>query len=187
MIRRVRLAAIAIFAAALAAGAIAGAQEFVPPPFPALDAQIAAQAERDLDRLADQRRALNLSTAHSPFDPNAAFATDLARIDLDARSRDLLVDLQRQNMDRQRASIAEAAGLPNRRIAATSALVIRNPEALALPALPRGQYYAELDGRIVRVDAMSELPIEVLRPAWPDAAAAPDPARALEPRIVDGK
>lgn len=54
-------------------------------------------------------------------------------------------------------------GLPVRRVSSGSALVIHDPAALALPAAPRGQYYARVDGRIVLVDARTELPVKVVR------------------------
>lgn len=54
-------------------------------------------------------------------------------------------------------------GLPMRRVSATSALVIRDPGAFALPAAPSGQYYARVDGRIVLVDARTELPASIAR------------------------
>lgn len=54
-------------------------------------------------------------------------------------------------------------GLPLRRVAPTSALVIANPASLSLPAPPPGQYYARVDGKIVLVEARTELPVEVVR------------------------
>jgi hypothetical protein len=54
--------------------------------------------------------------------------------------------------------------LPMRRVAPTSALVIGNPASLALPAAPAGQYYARVDGKIVLVEARTELPVSVVRP-----------------------
>ena len=56
------------------------------------------------------------------------------------------------------------AGLPVRRVSATSALVIRDPSGLSLPAAPSGQYYARVDGKIVLVDARTELPVSITRP-----------------------
>ena len=53
--------------------------------------------------------------------------------------------------------------LPLRRVAPTSALVIANPASLALPAPPVGRYYARVDGKIVLVEARTELPVKVLR------------------------
>jgi Ni/Co efflux regulator RcnB len=53
--------------------------------------------------------------------------------------------------------------LPLRRVAPTSALVIANPASLALPAPPAGQYYARVDGKIVLVEARTELPVKVVR------------------------
>ncbi len=55
------------------------------------------------------------------------------------------------------------AGLPVRRVSATSALVIHNPAGLSLPAAPAGQYYARVDGKIVLVDARTELPVSIAR------------------------
>ena len=54
-------------------------------------------------------------------------------------------------------------GLPVRRVSPTSALVIHDPATLALPAAPDGQFYARIDGRIVLVDARTELPLKVVR------------------------
>ena len=53
-------------------------------------------------------------------------------------------------------------GVPVRRVSPTSALVIHDPSALALPAAPRGQFYARVDGRIVLVDARTEMPVKVV-------------------------
>lgn len=55
------------------------------------------------------------------------------------------------------------AGLPVRRVSAASALVIHDPAALSLPAPPAGQYYARVDGKIVLVDARTELPVSIAR------------------------
>ncbi len=54
-------------------------------------------------------------------------------------------------------------GLPLRRVAPTSVLVITNPASLALPGPPAGQYYARVDGKIVLVDARTEMPVKVIR------------------------
>lgn len=54
--------------------------------------------------------------------------------------------------------------LPMRRVAPTSALVIGNPASLALPAAPAGQYYARVDGKIVLVEARTEMPVSLVRP-----------------------
>lgn len=53
--------------------------------------------------------------------------------------------------------------LPTRRVSPNSVLAIRDPAALALPAAPAGQFYAQVDGRIVLVDARTELPVKVVR------------------------
>lgn len=54
--------------------------------------------------------------------------------------------------------------LPARRVSPTSALVIRDPGALSLPAAPTGQFYARVEGRIVLVDTRTEMPLSVVRP-----------------------
>jgi len=53
-------------------------------------------------------------------------------------------------------------GLPVRRVAQNSALVIHDPATLALPPAPSGQYYAHVDGLIVLVDRRTELPVKVV-------------------------
>jgi hypothetical protein len=53
--------------------------------------------------------------------------------------------------------------LPVRRVSAGSVLVIHDPATLALPPAPSGQFYARVDGRIVLVDARTELPVKVVR------------------------
>jgi Ni/Co efflux regulator RcnB len=54
-------------------------------------------------------------------------------------------------------------GLRVRRVSAASALVIRNPALLSLPGAPAGQYYARVEGKIVLVDARTEMPVKVVR------------------------
>jgi Ni/Co efflux regulator RcnB len=53
--------------------------------------------------------------------------------------------------------------LPARRVSAGSVLVIHDPATLALPPAPKGQFYARVEGRIVLVDARTELPVKVVR------------------------
>lgn len=55
-------------------------------------------------------------------------------------------------------------GLPVRRISPTSASVVRDFQALSLPAPPAGQYYANVDGRIVLVDGRTELAVKLVNP-----------------------
>ncbi|MEQ1608591.1 MAG: hypothetical protein ABL956_06445 [Hyphomonadaceae bacterium] len=55
-------------------------------------------------------------------------------------------------------------GLPVRRIAPTSASVVRDFRALSLPAPPIGQYYANVEGRIVLVDSRTEMAVKVVTP-----------------------
>lgn len=54
-------------------------------------------------------------------------------------------------------------GLPVRRVSAGSTLVIQNPAGLSLPLAPTGQYYARVEGKIVLVDARTEMPVKVVR------------------------
>jgi Ni/Co efflux regulator RcnB len=56
------------------------------------------------------------------------------------------------------------SGLPLRRVAPSSSLVITGPGAFSLPAPPRGQFYARVDGTIVLVDTRTELPVKVVHP-----------------------
>jgi Ni/Co efflux regulator RcnB len=56
------------------------------------------------------------------------------------------------------------SGLPLRRVAPSSSLVITDPGAFSLPAPPKGQFYARVDGTIVLVDTRTELPVKVVRP-----------------------
>lgn len=57
-----------------------------------------------------------------------------------------------------------APGLPIRRIAPTSSTVIQDYRALALPAPPEGQYYANVEGRTVLVDGRTELAVRFIAP-----------------------
>lgn len=59
--------------------------------------------------------------------------------------------------------VSAYGGVPVRRVSPTSALVIHDPATLALPAAPKGQFYARVDGLIVLVDARTELPLKVVR------------------------
>ena len=52
----------------------------------------------------------------------------------------------------------------NRLLQLGLALVIRDPGALALPVAPAGQFYARVEGRIILVDARTEMPLSVVRP-----------------------
>ena len=54
--------------------------------------------------------------------------------------------------------------LPTRRVSPKSVLAILDPSALALPEAPAGQFYARIEGRIVLVDARTEMPLSVVRP-----------------------
>jgi Ni/Co efflux regulator RcnB len=54
-------------------------------------------------------------------------------------------------------------GLPLRRVAPTSALVVRDWSAIGLPAAPQGHYYARVDGLLVLVDMRTELPVKVVK------------------------
>jgi hypothetical protein len=54
--------------------------------------------------------------------------------------------------------------LPVRRIGPGSASVLNDWKSLSLPAPSAGQYYANVDGRIVLVDGRTELAIRVVRP-----------------------
>lgn len=56
-----------------------------------------------------------------------------------------------------------ASPLPAMRIGPDSPYVIREPAGLALPAAPRGQYYALVNGRVLLVDAKTERAVKAVR------------------------
>lgn len=53
-------------------------------------------------------------------------------------------------------------GLPTRRVSPTSVLAIRDPSVFSLPPAPAGQFYARVEGRIVLVDARTEIPLRIV-------------------------
>ncbi len=168
------------------AGLPAWSQEFVPPRFEGLEQQQLNQEQRQFDRL-EERRQQELARSAQPGVSPADSA--LRRLEIQ-READRL---KREGAERRAATGREVAireaKLPNRRIAAHSSLVVRDPERFVLPAAPEGQYYARLDGRFVLVDATSELVVKVLAPGPSDprgdlpAEALPgtSPATALKP------
>lgn len=138
----------------------AAAQEFVPPRFEGLEQQQQMHDQRRLDDLEAQRRDLQMrSVTTGQRDPAGTLIedTELRR----QQNRLRLERAERMAAERRESAIAETR-LPNRRIAAHSTLVVRDPESRALPPAPDGQFYAEIDGRLVLVDATSELVVQVL-------------------------
>lgn len=160
----------------IALSAEASAQEFTPPRFEGLEQQQLNHEQRQFDQLeeARQREQIRSMLPRPGQSPAHARLRDLelrdeaARLQLDA--------LQRRSAIAREAEIRRAT-LPNRRIAAHSSLVVTEPERFALPAAPRGQYYARLEGRFVLVDATSEMVVEVLEPV------PSDPTGDLPPQI----
>ena len=141
---------------------------FTPPDFPALEKQKEMQRRRDMDDLEDQRDANRTAHALSP-DANSAAQTALRDMQIRRDMDQLRLDLRTEQARDERERAITAAKLPNRRIAPTSVLAIREPERLGLPRPPEDRFYAKLDGRIVLVDKTSELVVDVL----PESAAPP--------------
>lgn len=101
-----------------------------------------------------------------PAPPNQYYARIDGRFVLVDRTSELVVSvLPVQPTDPINDLPAEprpmpAPGLPVRRIAPTSSLVIANFGALGLPAPPSGQYYAGVDGMTVLVDGATEMAVK---------------------------
>lgn len=167
---------------ALAAGlpffgaAPALAQSFEPPPFEALELQKEMVGQRTLDSLEEARRN---ETFRSLPDPAEASRSVLLQMEIDREiDRQRLENALERDADRREETIREWT-LPNRRIAASSVLVVNQPERYSLPPLPRGQYYARIDGRFVIVDAASEMVVKALNPPPADGASGA-PAAAID-------
>ena len=172
------------------AGLPAWGQEFVPPRFEGLEQQQLNLEQRQFDEL-ETRRQQELVRSAQPGASPADSA--LRRLEIQ-READRL---RREGAERRAATGREVAireaKLPNRRIAAHSSLVVRDPERYALPAAPEGQYYARLDGRFVLVDATSELVVRVLAPGPsdprddlpPEVLPEAGPGTALKPGVAN--
>jgi Ni/Co efflux regulator RcnB len=175
----IRFAPAAILIAGLAFNAApAFAQStFQEPRFEGLEMQQQMLEQNRLDRLESQRVQ---EQARPLTNPNVS-AADSAIRQLEIQRQMDQVRLQgreEREHDARQATIREQQ-LPNRRIAPSSILVVRDPYEYSLPPAPAGQYYARLDGRFVLVDRASELVVRVLdvRPADPtlDAPVSPRP------------
>jgi Ni/Co efflux regulator RcnB len=161
-------AGIAAIGFALCAASPALAQESEPlPRFEALEQQTLALEQQRLDKLETQRQ----QELFRPVTPNSG----VSQADKTLRALEIEREMDRVRLEgaqtraqvQRERDLAEAS-LPNRRIAAHSSLVIRDPERYILPRAPTGQYYARLEGRFVLVDAASELVVRVLAPRLTD-------------------
>jgi hypothetical protein len=152
--------------AALAPAAPAAAQEFEPPRFEALEQQLRNLDQREYDQLeTDRQRARDGALFTQP-----GSAATRALQDLEARDRQQDF-VRRYEEDRAREQRERALASHNdaqRRIAPSSILVVREPALQGLPPAPNGTYYARVNGRLVLVDATSELITRTITPA-PDA------------------
>lgn len=155
-----------ILASAIAAAPGALAQAFEPPPFEALDVQRQQTEQQQLDALEKQKRDEIFRSSPDPFE---ASRSALRRMEIESRQDAVRLQgaLERDAVRRQE-TVREWT-LPNRRIAASSVLVVEEPAQYGMPPAPRGQYYARVDGRFVLVDAASELIVTVVpvQPADP--------------------
>lgn len=163
------------------------AQESAPlPRFDALEQQTQMLEQRQLDKLETQRQ----QELARPVTPNSGVTQAdkaLRALEIERQMNQLgLQNDERRGRVQRESDIANAA-LPNRRIASHSSLVIRDPERFALPAAPKGQYYARLEGRFVLVDSTSELVVKVLdaQPGDPTADLPFGPPPPLQPPVPD--
>ncbi|MBI1340073.1 hypothetical protein GC169_07685 [bacterium] len=176
---------------------VAAAQVFTPPPFEALDTQRAFTASRRLEELDARARAAHPTAQVRPpgaLLPDTGDASDLESREILREARALDLDLRLSASRESRSQAVDEAGLPNRRIARFSPLVIADPYARGLPSPPPGRYYAKLAGRVVEVDAASEIVVRVLpetvaRPADQahSGAAPPDDAYRSGVRRLEGR
>ncbi len=171
---------------ALSCALSATAQEFVPPRFEGLEQQQLNHEQRQFDELETRRQQEHFRSAQPGVSPAESA---LRRMDIEREADRLRLEgAERRAAIGREVAIREAT-LPNRRIAAHSALVVSNPAQYALPAAPDGQFYARLNGRFVLVDETSELVVRVLphRPADPrddlPPAIPPDIEDRLGPRL----
>jgi hypothetical protein len=168
--------ALSFVALTLLAAPAALAQAFEPPPFEALDVQRQMVEQRSFDELEGARRN---EITRSIGNPAEASRSALVQMEINREIDRLRLQGALERDADEREDTISAWTLPNRRIAATSVLVIDRPERFRLPPVPRGSYYARVDGRFVRVDAVSEMVVEVIQPLPADPVSdVPLPPRA---------
>ncbi len=170
-----RALASAAFALALSPGALA--QAFEPPPFDALDVQRQQSEQQQLDALEKQKQDELFRATPDPFE---ASRSALRRMELESQQDAVrLRGALERDADRREQTTREWT-LPNRRIAASSVLVVQQPAQYGMPPAPKGQYYARVEGRFVLVDATSEMVVKVL-PVQPADPVADMPLQPLAP------
>jgi hypothetical protein len=152
---------------AVVLGGAASAQEFQAPRFEALEQQKAQLEQRQLDSLEKQKQD-ELFRSTLPQSPQDRTASTFRQMDIDRRQDELRLQGELQRDQQRRDETARTATLANRRIAASSVLVVRDPERFFLPPIPSNQFYARLDGRFVVVDRNSELVVTVVEPSPAD-------------------
>ncbi len=161
--------------AALSAPALA--QEFEPPRFEGLEQQLRNLDQSQYDRLETERqRNRDSAIAGRPDSPASRALRDL---EIQQRQQDFVRRYEEDRAREAREREIAAANLSMRRIAPSSTLAIREPEQQGLPAPPAGKYYARVNGRLVLVDATSELVTEIVTPR--PAARHEDPFRSRLP------
>lgn len=165
-----------LFAVA-AMSASANAQEITAPRYEALEQQLQMLEQREFNTL--ERERMNTIIA-PPSSTETQAQRALRRLDIEQRQRELILRGEQERALTARERAITEAGIPNRRIAPSSVLVVSEPAAYGLPALPRGKYYARLDGRFVVVDGASEL-VERILPVQPTDPTADIPAQPRPP------
>ena len=177
-VRCMRRLALQIGLAAAFTG-MAYAQEYQAPRFEALEQQKLQLEQRQLDTLEKQKQD-ELFKSTLPQTPQDRAVSTFRQMDLKQQQDQLRLQGDLQRDQQRRDETARTSTLVNRRIAASSVLVVRDPEGFFLPPLPSNQYYARLDGRFVVVDRNSELVVQIIEPS-PADPRGDQPKQVLPP------
>jgi Ni/Co efflux regulator RcnB len=170
--------------AALAAAPAFAQTTFTPPRFEALDLQKQMQEQNRIDHLEQQKQAAQAKVLN-PANHISQADDAITQLKLNEQTNRILLENQQERDRIARENTINELAVPNRRIAPSSILVVNNPSAYALPAAPKGQYYARLNGHFVLVDRASELVVKVLddQPGYPTDDRPEQPRPPLQPPV----
>lgn len=163
--------------AALGAAPAFAQTTFQPPRFEALDLQKQMQEQNRIDHLEKQKQDAQAKL----YDPAANVSqadNAITQLRLQDENYRVMLEIQQERDRVAREAEIRDLSIPSRRIAPSSILVVSNPSAYALPAAPRGQYYARINGHFVLVDRASELVVKVLE----GQASHPTDDKPAQPR-----
>lgn len=151
------------------------------PSFNALDKQLQQLDQQRADTLKrDQQRELDRQAASGATQAQRG----LTQLENQNERRKLENEEALERQERQRERQLADAALINQHIPSYSSTVVTNPSAYILPAAPKGDYYARINGRFVLVDGTSQLVVKVLDPQPTDPVddvPAPPRARTMPP------